>query len=51
MTQDELKQAVADAALEYIRPRLENDTVLGIGTGSTANRFIDNLAAISGLIR
>ena len=32
---DELKQAVADAALEYIRPRLEDDTVLGIGTGST----------------
>jgi ribose 5-phosphate isomerase A len=50
MTQDELKQAVADAALEYIRPRLEEETVLGIGTGSTANRFIDNLGAISGLI-
>jgi ribose 5-phosphate isomerase A len=50
MTQDELKQAVADAALEYIRPRLENDTVLGIGTGSTANRFIDNLASVKGLI-
>ena len=33
MTQDELKQAVADAALSYIRPKLENDTVLGIGTG------------------
>lgn len=50
MTQDELKQAVADAALDYIRPRLEEDTVLGIGTGSTANLFIDNLAGISGLI-
>lgn len=50
MTQDELKQAVANAALEYIRPRLENDTVLGIGTGSTANLFIDALATIKGQI-
>ena len=50
MTQDELKQAVADAALAYIRPHLDDDTVLGIGTGSTANLFIDNLGAISGLI-
>ncbi len=50
MTQDELKQAVADAALAYIRPRLENDTVLGIGTGSTANLFIDALAQIKGQI-
>jgi ribose 5-phosphate isomerase A len=50
MSQDQLKKAVADAALEYIRPKLENDTVLGIGTGSTANLFIDNLAAIKGLI-
>ena len=50
MTQDELKQAVADAALEYIRPKLDDDTVLGIGTGSTANLFIDNLASIRGHI-
>ena len=50
MTQDELKQAVADAALAYLRPRLERDTVLGIGTGSTANLFIDNLASIRGQI-
>ena len=48
MTQDEMKQAVADAALAYIRPKLENDTVLGIGTGSTANLFIDSLASIKG---
>jgi len=46
MTQDEMKQAVAEAALAYIAPRLENDTVVGIGTGSTANRFIDALAGI-----
>jgi len=50
MTQDEMKQAVADAALAYVRPKLESDTVLGIGTGSTANLFIDALADIKGLI-
>jgi ribose 5-phosphate isomerase A len=50
MTQDELKQAVADAALAYIQPRLENETILGVGTGSTANLFIDALARIKGQI-
>ncbi len=42
MTQDEMKQAVARAALEYVKP----DTIIGIGTGSTANYFIDFLAEI-----
>ena len=42
MTQDEIKQAVARAALEYVVP----GTVIGIGTGSTANYFIDALAEI-----
>ena len=50
MSQDQLKQAVADAALEYIRPLLENDSVIGIGTGSTANLFIDALASVRGLV-
>ena len=50
MNQDELKQAVADAALDYIRVKLDDDTVLGIGTGSTANMFIDNLATVRGYI-
>ena len=50
MNQDELKQAVAEAALSYIQPKLENDSVLGIGTGSTANLFIDKLGAISGQV-
>ena len=50
MTQDELKQAVAGAALAYIQPRLESETILGIGTGSTANLFIDALAKIKGQI-
>jgi len=50
MTQDELKQAVANAALDYIRPKLEDDSIIGIGTGSTANCFIDSLASIRGQI-
>ncbi|MRI33609.1 ribose 5-phosphate isomerase A [Endozoicomonas sp. OPT23] len=44
MTQDELKKAVADAAVQYILPRLEEDMIVGVGTGSTANFFIDALA-------
>lgn len=44
MTQDELKQAVAKAAIDYILPMLEPDTIVGVGTGSTANFFIDELA-------
>lgn len=46
MTQDELKAAVADAAIKEITPGLEKDTVLGIGTGSTANLFIDRLGPL-----
>ncbi|MFK5970926.1 MAG: ribose-5-phosphate isomerase RpiA [Candidatus Marithrix sp.] len=42
MTPDEKKQQVAKAALEYV---VEN-TVIGIGTGSTANHFVDALATI-----
>ena len=42
MTQDEMKQAVARAAIEYI----EAGTIVGVGTGSTANFFIDELAKI-----
>ena len=48
MNQDELKQAVACAALDHILPRLESDMVLGIGTGSTTNCFIDLLADVKG---
>lgn len=46
MTQDELKQAVAGAAFEYIQKYLEDDTVIGVGTGSTANLFIEELARV-----
>ncbi|SFR46345.1 ribose-5-phosphate isomerase [Marinobacter gudaonensis] len=44
MTQDELKKAVAKAAIDYISPRLNSESVIGVGTGSTANFFIDMLA-------
>jgi len=44
MTQDQLKQAVAQAALDHILPQLTAQSVVGIGTGSTANFFIDLLA-------
>lgn len=44
MTQDELKLSVAKAAVEHVLPLLESDTIIGIGTGSTANLFIDELA-------
>ncbi len=46
MTPDEMKRAAAEAALEYV----EDDMVVGIGTGSTANHFIDLLAGIKGRI-
>lgn len=42
MTQDELKQAVARAAIEYV---VEGE-IVGVGTGSTANFFIDELGKI-----
>ena len=48
MNQDQLKLAVAQAALDYIAPKLTANSVLGIGTGSTANFFIDGLAALKG---
>jgi len=47
MSQDDLKRAVAKAAFEYVESRLEDDTIIGIGTGSTANFFIEELGAIA----
>ena len=46
MTQDGLKRAVARAALEYV----VEDSIVGVGTGSTANFFIDELARMRGRI-
>jgi ribose 5-phosphate isomerase A len=47
MTQDEMKQAVARAAVEHVPV----DCIVGVGTGSTANFFIDELAKIKHKIR
>jgi len=44
MNQDQLKQAVAQAAVDHILPRLDSKSIVGVGTGSTANFFIDALA-------
>ena len=46
MTQDELKLAVAREAIKYV----EEDSIVGVGTGSTANFFIDELAKMKGRI-
>ncbi len=46
MTQDEMKKASAEAALDYV----EAGMIVGIGTGSTANHFIDLLAKVKGKI-
>ena len=46
MTPDEKKQLAATAALDYV----ETGTVIGIGTGSTTNHFIDLLAGIKSRI-
>lgn len=48
MNQDQLKQSVAKAAIDYITPKLESNSIVGVGTGSTANYFIDYLAEIKG---
>lgn len=46
MNQDNLKSAVAQAAVDYIQSKLDSDSIVGVGTGSTANYFIDHLAKI-----
>lgn len=46
MTQDELKQAVARAAADYVALTAPAGSIVGVGTGSTANFFIDALAKI-----
>ena len=42
MTQDELKALVGQAALAFVLP----GSVVGVGTGSTVNKFIDALATM-----
>ena len=46
MNRDEQKRAVAHAAFEYVETLLEDDTIVGVGTGSTANFFIEELGKI-----
>ncbi|MBL8491641.1 MAG: ribose-5-phosphate isomerase RpiA [Rhodocyclaceae bacterium] len=46
MTQDELKRAVAAAARDYVAEHLPLGGIIGVGTGSTANFFIDQLAEL-----
>jgi ribose 5-phosphate isomerase A len=46
MTQDELKRAVAKAAFDHVSRQLTSSTVIGVGTGSTANYFIEELGRI-----
>ncbi|WP_250472481.1 ribose-5-phosphate isomerase RpiA [Caballeronia sp. GAFFF1] len=45
MTQDELKQRVGQAAADYVNAHVPEGSIIGVGTGSTANCFIDALAA------
>jgi len=45
MDQDTLKRSAAQAAVDIIENSLAKDSVVGVGTGSTANFFIDLLAA------
>ena len=47
MTQDELKKRVALEALKYV----VEDKIVGVGSGSTVNFFIDALASIKGASR
>ena len=47
MTQDELKALVGQAALQYVVP----GEIVGVGTGSTVNKFIDALATIKDQIK
>ena len=45
MNQDEMKRQAAEAALAYVE-----GGIIGVGTGSTVNHFIDALAGIKGRI-
>jgi ribose 5-phosphate isomerase A len=47
MTQDELKTLVGQAALQYVVP----GEIVGVGTGSTVNKFIDALASMKSQIK
>lgn len=46
MDQDDLKRSAANEALTYIQPKLNKKSIVGVGTGSTTNFFIDVLSTI-----
>ena len=46
MNQNNLKEIAAEAALQHIEKDLDTDMIIGVGTGSTVNYFIDSLAKI-----
>ena len=43
MDQNAMKRAAAEAAFDHLRDRLDDSTVIGVGTGSTVDHFIDLL--------
>ena len=47
MKQDQLKAEVSRKAAAYIEPKLTRDAIIGVGTGTTTNFFIDELAVLS----
>ncbi|WP_179404238.1 ribose-5-phosphate isomerase RpiA [Burkholderia guangdongensis] len=51
MTQDELKRLVGQAAADYVIQHVPEGSVIGVGTGSTANCFIDALATVKSRYR
>ena len=50
-SQEELKREVARAALDFVRPFFGRTAVIGVGTGSTADLFIDALAPFAAQIK
>ena len=51
LSQQDLKLQAAEGALSLIEPMLTTDAVIGVGTGSTADLFIDGLARFRGRFR
>lgn len=48
MNQDDLKRKVAEAALVEVEEELTLQDIIGVGTGSTVNYFIEALAGVRG---
>jgi ribose 5-phosphate isomerase A len=51
MTQDELKTLVGQAAAQHVQALIERGDIIGVGTGSTVNKFIDALAPVATQIK